>query len=375
MNKATLITRIFPEGERVSEVILEYDSEIDGNNLTPDSYKVDVKVGDIPVERTIKKVYASTTPDLMPSANRGKFAIIELDPRDTFAKTLLFSAETFLSTRPKLNYTITQKVAITTIDGKTIAPFTTQNTDEKHIVADDFQTFLHQNERWEVEVPYRFFIPRNINPDKEYPLVVFLHGAGERGKDNFIQLIANKGATVWAQPGHQALHPSFVLAPQCPQESSWTGVLSGGEPLEPNKELLALPDLVQELITKYNIDSNRIYITGLSMGGFGTWAIMMEDPQLFAGAIPICGGGERKKVERIKHIPIWVFHAEDDPLVSVSFSRGLVRDLVEIGGNIRYTEFLKGYLESQGWSAHSSWIPAYEDENVINWLFENRKTS
>jgi len=375
LNKATLVTRIFPEGERVSEVILEYDLEIDGTNLTPDSYKVETKMEDMMVGRTIKKVYASATTDLVPSTNQGKFVIIELDHRDTFAKTILFSAETFLSTRPKLNYIVTQKVAITTLEGKTIAPFTIQNTDEKHLIADDFQAFMYQDEKLKVEVPYRFFIPSSSDPDKKYPLVVFLHGAGERGKDNFIQLVANKGAVVWAQPGHQALYPSFVLAPQCPQESSWTGVLLGGELFEPNKELLSLPSLIEGLICKYNIDSNRIYITGLSMGGFGTWAIIRESPQLFAGAIPICGGGETKEGERIKHIPVWVFHAEDDPLVSVSFSRNLVRRLVEIGGRVKYTEFLKGYLESRGWSAHSSWIPTYEDESVINWLFENRKTS
>ena len=186
-------------------------------------------------------------------------------------------------------------------------------------------------------------------------------------------MVANKGAVVWAQPGHQALHPSFVLAPQCPRESSWTGVLSGGEPFEPNPELLALPHLIENLVSQHNIDSDRIYVTGLSMGGFGTWAITMESPHLFAGAIPVCGGGEVKKVDKIKHIPIWAFHAEDDPLVPVAFSRSLVRSLAERGGRVKYTEFLKDYLESQGWSAHSSWIPAYEDETVINWLFEQKR--
>lgn len=374
MDKVTLVTRVFPEGERVSEVVLEYDSEIDGSNLTPDSYVVEVNVGDKTVERTIKRVYASATPDLFFSTNRGRFVIIELDPQEAMAKTFVFSAETFLSARPELTYTVTQKVAITTLEGKTIAPFTLQNTDEKHLVADDFQAFVYQNEKLKVEVPYRFFTPRNTDPNKKYPLVMFLHGAGERGRDNLIQLLANKGAVVWAQPGHQALHPSFVLAPQCPPESSWTGVLSGGEPFEPNLELLSLPHLIEDLISKYNIDKNRIYVTGLSMGGFGTWAIIMESPQLFAAALPICGGGEVKKVDKIKHIPIWVFHAEDDPLVPVAFSRGLVRSLVDIGGKVKYTEFLKGHLESQGWSAHSSWIPAYEDENVINWLFEKTKS-
>lgn len=373
MNKVTLLTRIFPEGERVSEVVVEYDSEIDGSNLTPDSYAVEAKVGDTTVERTIKKVYANSSFDLVCSTNRGRFVIIELDHEEAVAKTLVFSSETFLSERPELIYTVTQKVAITTPEGETIAPFTLQNTDEKRLIADDFQAFVYRDEGLGVEVPYRFFAPRNVNPDKKYPLVVFLHGAGERGRDNFIQLVANKGAVVWAQPGHQALHPSFVLAPQCPPESSWTGVLSGGEPFEPNPELLALPHLIENLVSQHNIDSDRIYVTGLSMGGFGTWAITMESPHLFAGAIPVCGGGEVKKVDKIKHIPIWAFHAEDDPLVPVAFSRSLVRSLVERGGRVKYTEFLKDYLESQGWSAHSSWIPAYEDETVINWLFEQKR--
>ena len=166
MNKVTLLTRIFPEGERVSEVVVEYDSEIDGSNLTPDSYAVEAKVGDTTVERTIKKVYANSSFDLVCSTNRGRFVIIELDHEEAVAKTLVFSSETFLSERPELIYTVTQKVAITTPEGETIAPFTLQNTDEKHLIVDDFQAFVYRDEGLGVEVPYRFFAPRNVNPDK-----------------------------------------------------------------------------------------------------------------------------------------------------------------------------------------------------------------
>jgi len=375
VGKITLVTRVFPEGEKVYAVLVEYDCEIDGGKLTSETYMVEAETKEGPVARTIKRVYANNTGDLVPPSlpAGGRFVVIELDPEDAIAKTISFSSDTFLSTRVKLNYTVTQKIAISTGGGKTVAPFTAQNTDEKHLVIDDFSASVYVDEESGAEVPYRFFIPQNIGSDKKYPLVVFLHGAGERGRDNYIQLAGNKGAVVWAQPGHQAVHRCFVLAPQCSPDSSWTKLLSGGDPFEPGDELLSVSCLIKDLVSRYNIDSNRIYVTGLSMGGFGTWAMIMEHPELFAGAIPICGGGDPRKVDRIKDIPVWVFHAEDDPLVPVSLSREVVRNLVEIGGRVKYTEFLKDHLESKGWSAHSSWIPAYEDEKVINWLFKRSK--
>ncbi|HOJ93326.1 MAG TPA: prolyl oligopeptidase family serine peptidase [Dictyoglomaceae bacterium] len=374
MKNITLITKVFPEGEKAFAVSIEYPTEIDGAKITKESFVVEAKVKDNLIKRTIKKIYVNKDGNLIenPIDSKGKFLIIELDPKDKIAETIHFDLEKFLSERPKLNYLITQKIDIVGVNGEVIPSFSMENTSEKRLIVDEFLPFVYQDKDLGVEISYRFFIPKDLDQNKKYPLVVFLHGIGERGRDNFLQISAYRGAVVWAEPRHQVEHPCFVLAPQCPPESTWIKI-SPGDPIEPNNELKAVANLIKELTNKYTIDTKRIYITGLSMGGFGTWALLMENPELFAGAIPICGGGNLSKVERIKDIPIWVFHAEDDPLVSVSFSRDIVKKLVDIGGKVRYTEFEKGYLEERGWNPHWSWIPPYESEEIIDWLFEKRR--
>lgn len=371
----TLVTRVLPDGEKVFAVVIEYNFEIDGWKLTPDMYTVEAKLGDKLVKRTIKRVYANNDQRLIINffANKGKYVIIELDPKEPSAGTSYFNLDTFLSSRPKLEYFITQNKDLISENGNIIKSFKLRNTDEKHLVIDDFDALTYVDKELGVELPYRFYVPKDVNSNKKYPLVVFLHGAGERGKDNFLQVSANRGAVVWAEPGHQAEHPCFVLAPQCPPNSSWTGLFSG-KPFEPSKELDAVYKLIKELIKKYNIDEKRIYITGLSMGGYGTWALLMKYPETFAAGIPICGGGNVSLVNRIKDIPIWVFHAEDDNTVPVENSRVLVKALVEIGSKkVKYTEIPRDQLENQGYNSHWSWIPAYDSEEVIDWLFEQSK--
>jgi len=373
--KATIVTKVLPDGEKVVALVIKYDTEIDGYSLKPDMFNVEVKIQDKLEKRTIKKVYANANGDLVLSAfsNKGNFVVVELDPKDRNAGTTYFSMETFLSVRTKLEYVLTQKVALKGIDGKTIAPFTVTTNEEKHLVIDDFDALSYTDEELNATILYRFFVPKNIGSDKKYPLVIFLHGAGERGNDNYLQMAGNKGAIVWAEPGHQAEHPCFVLAPQCPPSGSWTELLVGGNPYKPTKDLYAVANLIKKVIEQYPIDPDRVYITGLSMGGFGTFALLTENPDLFAAAIPICGGADINNAEKIKDIPIWVYHAEDDNTVAVESSRSIVRALVEIEGNVKYTEVPKDYLESLGYNSHWSWIPAYENEELIDWLFEQRK--
>lgn len=371
----TLITKVFPEGEKVCAVVIEYPVEIDGWKLSTDQFSVKVKTGDTYSSRTITKVYANNSGDISFSifSNRGKFVILELSPKDPNAGTLVSIPETFLNTRVKLNYIVSQLVPVVDVNGNTVEPFTSEQTGEKHLIIDDFLSFTFKDPETGIEIPYRLFVPEGTT-DRKYPLVVFLHGAGERGTDNYLQLAGNRGAIVWAQPRYQVTHPCFVLAPQCPPNSSWSTLFTDRKnPFNPEKPLLAVIKIIRKLLDEYNIDENRIYITGLSMGGYGTWSAIMNFPELFAAAIPICGGGDVSKVERIKDIPIWVFHAEDDPVVPVENSRVLVKKLAEIGGKVRYTEYEKGFMEKHGWDPHGSWIPAYESQEVVEWLFEQSR--
>ena len=155
-----------------------------------------------------------------------------------------------------------------------------------------------------IAMSYRLFVPDSYDPARFYPLLLFLHGAGERGSDNEIQLLANQGATVWAKPEQQSRHSCFVLAPQCPWDPSadsarapygkggWTSLIPNGftDPYKARPELETAFDILQSVSRTYSIDKKRIYCTGLSMGGFGTWAIAISHPDTFAALVVIARG-------------------------------------------------------------------------------------
>nr|WP_231556615.1 prolyl oligopeptidase family serine peptidase [Thermotoga sp. 2812B] len=337
---------------------MKYSVEVVGWRLSPDQFSVKVKSGDTYSSKMITRVYTNNSGDLSFSifSNRGRFVILELSSGDPNTGTLVFNPKIFLNTRVKLDYIVSQLVPI--FDGNEVEPFTSKQTSEKHLIINDFLAFTFKDLETGVEIPYRLFVLKDLNPDGKYPLVVFLHGAGERGTDNYLQVAGNRGAVVWAQPRYQVVHQCSVLAPQCPLNSSWFTLFTDkANPFNPEKLLLAVIKIIRKLLDEYNIDENRIYITGLSMGGYGTWGTIMNFPDLLAAAIPICGGGDVSKVERIKDIPIWVFHAEDDPVVPVENSQVLVKKLAEIGGKVRYTEYEKGFMEKHGWDPHGLWTP------------------
>ena len=218
-------------------------------------------------------------------------------------------------------------------------------------------------------MPYRLFIPSGYNSNTSYPLVLFLHGAGERGTDNNAQLNANQGATLWAETANQASYPCFVVAPQCPADKQWVNTnWSLGSYSITNvpmsTELKMVKDIIETLQTQYNIDPSRLYITGLSMGGYGTWDFILRYPTMFKAAIPICGAGDPSKASLIGTMPLRVFHSSDDPTVPVAGSRGMVNAINALGANNR-TQFYTEYTD-QG---HFSWVNAYNTTDLVSWLF------
>jgi isopentenyl diphosphate isomerase/L-lactate dehydrogenase-like FMN-dependent dehydrogenase/poly(3-hydroxybutyrate) depolymerase len=207
------------------------------------------------------------------------------------------------------------------------------------------------------------------------PLVVVLQGGGERGlssntfNDNRALMLTNLYITIWASSAVQQQWPSFVVAPQLMDSEQWVAVPSnrGSYTMAPHPtaELQMVKDLIETLKQQYpSIDPGRIYITGPSMGGYGTWEAIERWPQTFAAAAPIAGGGSPAEASRIVSIPIWAFHSADDDNVPVSASRDMIQAIRQAGGNPRYTEFPHG--------GHGIWMTAYHSQDFMAWFFAQR---
>ena len=222
------------------------------------------------------------------------------------------------------------------------------------------------------EFRYRLLRPLSVAGDgrdgQRYPLVLFLHGAGERGNDNLKQL---KYLPTWlADSGLRQRHPCFVLAPQCRMDERWVDVSwadskSTPQPAIPTIDLAAATQALEDTIAREAVDPARIYLTGLSMGGYGTWDLAARMPGRFAAIMPICGGGDDRVAARIAALPIWCFHGDDDTAVPVDRSRTMIAAVKAAGGRPIYSE-----LAGVG---HDSWTPAYRDRFVLDWLFSQRK--
>ncbi len=181
------------------------------------------------------------------------------------------------------------------------------------------------------ELKYRWMKPEGLQAEDKtlkYPLVMFLHGAGERGDDNQAQL--KHCAVEFTKPLQRKQHPSFVVFPQCPQNEKWAEVDWSRREIdfaeEPGRVMALVFKLVDELAEKYPIDRERLYVGGLSMGGYGTWHAVGLKPKMWAAAIPICGGADLSWSERIKETPVWTFHGDADRAVPVENTRQIVAD-------------------------------------------------
>jgi poly(3-hydroxybutyrate) depolymerase len=221
-------------------------------------------------------------------------------------------------------------------------------------------------------LPYRLFKVKNPTAGTKYPLILFLHGAGERGDNNTSQLTANAGATVWATDAHQAEHPAYVIAPQCPAgkqwvDTDWTLGSYSTTTVPVSDQLTTALEIADAVATEFGTDPARQYITGLSMGGYGTWDAVVRNPTRFAAALPVCGAGDPSKADLIKLLPLWTFHGDADGTVPVKGSRDMVTALKAVGSTVQYSEYAG--------VGHDAWTMTYANEQVIDWLFENKKPS
>ena len=199
----------------------------------------------------------------------------------------------------------------------------------------------------EVAFDYLLYLPENYSKKGEKsPLILFLHGSGERGDS--LRLVAKHGPPKVA--GTMNL-PFIVVSPQCPADRWW--------------DVEALKYLLDDIFKKYNIDKSRVYLTGLSMGGYGTWEMAWKYPEIFAAVAPVCGGGNKHRVELMKNIPVWAFHGAKDDVVPLGTGKEMVDALKECGGDVKFTV----YPEAN----HDSWTETYNNPELYKWFLEHKK--
>jgi predicted peptidase len=243
--------------------------------------------------------------------------------------------------------------------------------------AEDYQALVQRSEKRVYRdaagaaLPYRLFRPAKYDRQQKYPLIIFLHGAGERGDDNTRQLV-HAQVLRFVSDEAQAKHPCFLIAPQCPAGHRWMEVDWGKTPAPPLPEQPSVPmrltmGLLDSLQKEFRIDADRIYATGLSMGGFGTYDLTMRRPDQIAAAIPVCGGVDTSRAKQVAQIPFWIFHGGADSVVNVALSRSMVETLKGAGASPHYTEF-PGV-------GHNCWSKAYLEPDLVEWLFSQSRRS
>lgn len=197
---------------------------------------------------------------------------------------------------------------------------------------------------------YLLYLPKEYGKaDTQWPMIVFLHGAGERGDD--LELVKKHGLPKIVEEKED--FPFVVLSPQCPEGNWWE-----------RENLIALLD---EIVANYDIDEERIYLTGLSMGGFGTWELATRYPERFAALAPICGGGVPLTTRKLVDIPVWVFHGALDETVPLKYSEDMVNALKKFDGNVKFTV----YPEAK----HNSWTETYDNPELYEWFLRHKKTT
>jgi lysophospholipase L1-like esterase/dienelactone hydrolase len=234
--------------------------------------------------------------------------------------------------------------------------------------ADDYEARVFAGANG-TKLPYRLLSPLHYDKTQKYPLVIFLHGAGERGDDNAAQI--KHGAPVFAKPENREKYPAFVFAPQCPKDQTWSAVKGWTDAeafqSEPKPAMQLVLEAIEALAKEFSLDPNRLYVTGLSMGGYGTWDLLSREFDAIAAAAPVCGGGDPSKITDAKNIAIWAFHGMEDPTVPVARSREMIAALKAAGGAPLYSEY--PYLK------HDSWTTAYGEPELLAWMFAQRRGS
>lgn len=413
IKSVTAINEVFGDGQKVSAVAVEYDSAIDTSKLKSSDFTVENK--------NVTKVYANTAAEKAYKGVNGQYVIVELDttiildtgngggngagngqngnseqiasqrgdqPPGNGGPTLGSVANDSAESK-SLTVNVTQRGDIATADGQTYKTFAGGLTNNKDInlVVDDFKQLVYQDPNYSNEkLIYNLYVPKNYDPSKKYPLVLFMHDAGVVSNNLKKTLTQGLGAVIWATPSEQAKNECFVLAPQ------YTTVIADDNS-QTTEQMDITVDLIKELEKQYSIDPNRLYNTGQSMGGMASIAMDIKYPDMFAASLLVACQWDAAKVTPMAKDNLWIIVSEGDSKANpgmvaitdalkkqgatvskatwsaessaVEFAND-VSNMLAAGSNINYTVFKNG-------NHRYTWQCAYTIEGVRDWLFKQVK--
>lgn len=223
-------------------------------------------------------------------------------------------------------------------------------------------------------LPYRLLLPENYDSKKQYPFILFLHGAGERGNDNLKQLI--HGGNLFIRDSIRKNFPAIVVFPQCAGNSFWSNVqfrfdsatqtrsFNFQQAGTPTRSMEMTINLLNKLLAEMPVKKDQVYVGGLSMGGMGTFEIVGRMPGTFAAAFPICGGGNPQTAPRLAKTAWWVFHGQKDPVVPIKLSSDMVAALRQQNARVSFTIYPD--------ALHNSWDDAFKEPGLLEWIFSHK---
>ena len=394
ISNITAITEVFGDGQKLTGVILEYSTEINGKKLTKDTFEV--------IDRTILNVYTNNVSEKTKNSKNGKYIIIELDPKDK--NSGIFTT----AQRGKFNekkVSLIQKNKIYTTKNIVINPNkeVLTNTSSRDLIVEDFKQFEFQDPKTALTLGYNLYIPKNYDKNKKYPLVLFIHDAGPTDlKETVVALIQGNGAIVFASPEEQAKHEAFVLAPKYNKK-----VVDDNGNVDPLLDTTL--NLLDYLKNEYSIDTDRLYTTGQSMGGMMSIVMNFRQPDLFAASYLVACQWDPNVVAPMAKNNIWItvstgdekafpgMNAITDTLkkngakvaygswkgtyTSGEFTKG-VNNILKENANVNYSTLEKGTVipkdiveTSKGGEHIYTWTIAYNIEGIRDWLFSQSKNN
>ncbi|WP_062521993.1 prolyl oligopeptidase family serine peptidase [Demequina silvatica] len=404
---ATLITEVTPLGYQVAAVAVEYDRELKlgGAGVDADAFDVDVNLAAVGApgisgDRTVIDAYTAASPEITGKQRAGRYVILELQ-LDEATSAGTYNDGTFTQFYDlDGGYTVTQTGDIGKRNHVVPAQPDVVVANSAHLdpITDQYAAGTLASAAGP-EINYRSYSP-DTKPGKKYPLVVTLHGFGESGSNNFSQIAGNQISTAFADPARQKSDPAYVLSPQAepfnPAKGAWWA---------PSMQA-AVIELVETFIAEHpDVDTSRVYLTGLSMGSYGSWGILTQRSDLFAGAVVVCGAGnEAAAVAELADFPIWAIHSVDDFVVAYDAPGSDYRIFqgVEAAGEpVTWAEW-SGLLSDREQEAlakdavqearrtgsehifwtipegttplfsHGAWIPTYTNDVILDWLFDQQ---